>query len=102
MSDKKLKPLGDRIFVKPQEKQEKTESGIILPDAVSYGKKVYGEVVAVGRGIFTQNGALIPITVKPGDEVMYNDGHGEPLELNKEKYLIFKEHELVAVVSEED
>lgn len=97
---KKLKPLGDRIFVKPIEGQSKTKSGIILTDTATHGKKVYGNVAAVGTGIYTQSGNKIPITVSVGDEVMYHKGHGEELDLDGEKYLIFKEHELIAYVSE--
>jgi chaperonin GroES len=98
---KKLKPLGDRIFVKAQEgKESKTKSGIILGEHATHGQKVYGTVAAVGTGIYTQNGSLIPITVNVGDEVMYHKGHGEDLDLDGEKYLIFKEHELIAYVSE--
>ena len=100
MKEKKLKPLGDRIFVKPKSEENKTKGGIILTDTATHGQKVYGEVVSVGTGIYTQNGVSIPITVQVGDEVMYHKGHGEELKLGDETYLIFKEHELIAVVNE--
>lgn len=101
MNHKKVKPLADRVYVRPTQKDmKKTESGIILPDAGLDGKKVWGTVVSVSDGYYSQNGVKIPLSVNVGDEVMYNHGHGEELQLNGENLLIFKEHELISVISE--
>jgi chaperonin GroES len=96
---KKVKPLGDRVWVKAgQEDVKKTASGIILGEHAAHGKKVFGTVVSVGQGLYTNNGHLIPMEVVPGDEVMYHHGHGDKIEIGDEEYLQFKEQELIAVV----
>ena len=70
----KLKPVNDKIVVKPNKKDEEemTESGIILPDTVDQGKLLEGEVVAVGKGMQSANGTLIPVVVDVGDKILYN------------------------------
>jgi len=72
MADKKLKPLGDRVLVKEYKSKEekRTTSGIIIPETVSSEDVKMGKVVAVGPGLYTQNGSLIPMSVKVGDEVV--------------------------------
>lgn len=96
----KFKPLGDKILVKPLENQEKTKSGIILTDSATRGEKVWGEVLSVGTGIFSQNGERIPITVNVGDTVMYKkDMSGETIKLDGNEYLLVSEHELLGVLS---
>ena len=69
-----LKPVNDKIVVKPKEEKEdyKTESGIILPDTVDQGKLMEGEVVAVGNGMYSASGTLIPVVVDVGDKILYN------------------------------
>ena len=70
----KLKPVNDKIVVKPNKKKDEdiTESGIILPDTVDQGKLLEGEVVAVGKGMYSANGTLIPVVVSVGDTILYN------------------------------
>ena len=70
----KLKPVNDKIVVKPNKKDEEemTESGIILPDTVDQGKLLEGEVVAVGKGMYSASGTLIPVVVDVGDTILYN------------------------------
>ena len=70
----KLKPVNDKIVVKPNEKNEEdvTESGIILPDTVDQGKLLEGEVVSVGKGMYSASGTLIPVVVDVGDTILYN------------------------------
>ena len=70
----KLKPVNDKIVVKPNEKneEEKTESGIILPDTVDQGKLMEGEVVSIGKGMYSANGTLIPVVVNVGETILYN------------------------------
>jgi|TARA_R110001592_G_scaffold15722_2_gene68082 chaperonin GroES len=97
-----FKPLGDRVLIKPTEKQEtKSKGGIILTDSILKGKKVFGEVIAVGTGIFTQTGESIPMIVSVGDKVMYKKDMGsEDVTINDEKYLLFREHELLGILNE--
>ena len=95
-----FRPLGDRVLIKPNEKQEqKTASGIILTESSQQSQKVYGEVVSIGTGIFSQNGERIPMTVQVGDTVMYEKGQGtNEIEIGNEKYLLFNEHQLIGIV----
>ena len=95
-----FKPLGDRVLVRPQEKQEtKTASGIILTESSQQSQKVYGEVVSIGTGIFSQNGERIPMTVQVGDVVMYEKAHGvNEIEVGDEKFILFNEHQLIGIV----
>ena len=70
----KLKPVNDKIVVRPNEKNEEetTESGIILPDTVDQGKLLEGKVVAASEGMYSATGTVIPLVVSEGDTVLYN------------------------------
>ena len=69
----KLKPVNDKIVVKTNSKEEEvTEGGILLPDTVDQGKLMEGEVMAVGKGMYSANGTLIPVVVDVGDKILYN------------------------------
>ena len=70
----KLKPVNDKIVVKPNEKNEEetTESGIILPDTVDQGKLLEGKVVAASEGMYSATGTIIPLVVSEGDTILYN------------------------------
>jgi chaperonin GroES len=93
------KPLGDRVLVKYTKGDEKTASGIIITDSAMRGQCVWGEVISVGEGIFTQTGDKIPMTVEVGDKVMYKkDMGGDVIKLNDEEYLMFREHDLIMVI----
>lgn len=97
---KQFKPLGDRVLVKPSEiKEEKSKSGLILSNSTTNSKKVYGEVVEIGTGIFSQSGERIPMTVKVGDNVIYEQSHANnTIEIDGNKYIIFNEHQLIGIV----
>ena len=69
----KLKPVNDKIVVKTKSKEEEvTKGGILLPDTVDQGKLMEGEVMAVGNGMYSANGTLIPVVVDVGDTILYN------------------------------
>ncbi len=69
----KLKPVNDKIVVKTNSQEEEvTDSGILLPDTVDQGKLMEGEVVAVGNGMYSASGTLIPVVVDVGDKILYN------------------------------
>ena len=69
----KLKPVNDKIVVKTNSKEEEvTEGGILLPDTVDQGKLMEGEVMAVGNGMYSASGTLIPVVVDVGDKILYN------------------------------
>ena len=69
----KFKPVNDKIVVKKTSKEEEvTEGGILLPDTVDQGKLMEGEVVAVGQGMYSASGTLIPVICDVGDKILYN------------------------------
>jgi len=93
----KLKPLGDRVVVKPSESEEKTKSGIVLPDTAKE-KPQEGEVIAVGDGRLDDQGKRIPLDVKVGDKIIYSKYGGTEIKLDQEEYLILNERDILAVV----
>ena len=91
-----FKPLGDRVIIEPAEKEEKTSSGIILTDSAQE-KPQRGKVVAVGRGAY-ENGQLVELEVKVGDEVIYGKYSGSEIKIEDKSVLIMKESEILAIV----
>jgi len=97
LSKLKIKPLADKVIVKPDEVAEtKTAGGIIIPDTAKE-KPQKGEVVAVGPGRTDENGNIIKMNVKVGDKVLYSKYGGNELEYEGEKYLIMSESDIYAV-----
>ncbi len=92
-----LKPLGDRVIVKPKAPQEVTKGGIILPDTAQE-KPMEGEIVAVGNGKSDDNGKKIAMDLKVGDKVLYGKYSGTEVKLNDEEYLIMRESDVYAVI----
>jgi len=92
-----LKPLADRLVVKPLEQEEKTASGIILPETAKE-KPQEGEVLAVGPGRFGEEDERIPMDVKVGDIVLFAKYAGTEVKIKDEKYLILKESDVLAIV----
>ncbi len=92
-----LKPLGDRVVVEPIEKEERTASGIILPETAKE-KPQEGEVVAIGPGRRDDNGKLIPMDVKKGDIVLFAKYAGTEVKIEDKKVLILKESDILAIV----
>ena len=92
----KLKPLGDRVVVKPDEKEEMTKSGIVLPDTAKE-KPQEGKVVAVGTGKY-EEGQKIPMEVKVGDKVIYSKYGGTEVKVEGDDYLILSERDILAVI----
>ncbi|OQY71376.1 MAG: co-chaperone GroES [Ignavibacteriales bacterium UTCHB2] len=93
----KLKPLGDRVVVKPAAAEEKTAGGIILPDTVKE-KPVEGNVVAVGPGKVADDGKAIKMEVKVGDRVLYGKYSGTEVTINGEEYLIMRESDIFGIL----
>ena len=91
----KLQPLGDRILVKPMEKEEKTKSGIYIPDTAKE-KPQEGEVVAVGPGKMTDDGKRIPMDLKVGDRVIYAKYGGTEIKVDDEELMILRESDILA------
>ena len=93
----KIKPLADRVVVKPQEAEETTASGIILPDTAKE-KPQAGEVVAVGPGKVSDTGNAITMTVKVGDNVLYGKYSGTEITIAGDDVLIMRESDILAVL----
>jgi len=93
-----IRPLADRVLIKPIEKEEVTKTGIVLPDTAKE-KPQEGEVVAVGPGKLGDDNKLVPMTVKKGDRVLYAKYAGTEVKLDEEECLILKESDILAIVS---
>jgi chaperonin GroES len=91
-----LKPLSDRLIVKPLDNEEKTESGIIVPDTAKE-KPMQGEVMAVGPGRMDDTGKRIKMDVKVGDRVMYGKYSGTEFKMDKVDFLIMNENDVLAI-----
>jgi chaperonin GroES len=92
-----LKPLSDRVIVKQTEAEEKTPSGIVLPDTAKE-KPTKGKVVAVGPGKLDDKGRRMAIPVKAGDTVYYGKYSGTEVEVDGEKFVILRETDLLGVL----
>src|SRR5690625_2726911 len=92
----KLKPLGDRVVVKPIEQEETTAGGIVLPDTAKE-KPQQGEVLAVGTGKLLDNGERVALDVKVGDKVLYAKYGGTEIKQDGETYLILRENDILAI-----
>lgn len=93
----KLKPLHDRVLVKRIESEEKTKSGIIIPDSAKE-KPQEGEVIAVGPGIRQENGTLTPLDVQKGDRILFGKWSGTEIKLDGQDYLVMKETDIVGIL----
>lgn len=91
-----LKPLGDRVVVRALEREEKTASGILLPDTAKE-KPQEGEIVAAGPGRF-EDGKRIALDVKVGDKVIFSKYAGTELKVNDEEVLILRESDILAII----
>ena len=93
-----IKPLEDRLVVKPLEAEQTTASGLVIPDTAKE-KPQEGEVVAVGPGRFDDNGNRVPLDVSVGDKVIYSKYGGTEVKYSGEEYLILSARDVLAVVS---
>ena len=92
-----LKPLADRIVVKVVNGEEKTKSGLYLPDTAQE-KPQEGEGIAVGNGRVLDNGQKMPLEVKVGDRIIFSKYSGTEIKLDGEKFVIFSERDVLAVI----
>ena len=92
-----IKPLSDRVVIKAQEAEEKTASGIILPDTAKEKPQI-GEIVAIGPGKVNESGNLVKMSVKKGDKVLYGKYSGTEISHNGDDLLIMRESDVLAVV----
>jgi chaperonin GroES len=92
-----LKPLGDRVVVKPSDKEERTKSGILLPDTAKE-KPQEGTVEAVGTGRILDNGTKLQMELKVGDKILYAKYAGNEFKVDEIEYLIVSEKDVLAIV----
>tara|TARA_A100001011_G_scaffold191323_1_gene199940 strand:+ start:312 stop:623 length:312 start_codon:yes stop_codon:yes gene_type:complete len=101
----RLKPVNDKIVVKEKEtsNEERTESGIILPDTVQDGALLEGTVIAASRGMYSANGTLIPLVVDEGDTILYNkNAHKSEHKIDGKTYILMSVNEVLSIVKEND
>lgn len=99
--DFRIRPLADRVVVKPAEREEKTKGGIFLPDTANKERPQEGTVVAVGEGRIDDNGKRVPMSVKAGQRVLFAKYAGTEVKVDEADYLILAEKDILAIVSEE-
>jgi chaperonin GroES len=98
MSEFKIKPLEDRVIVKPSNAEEKTKGGIILPDTAKE-KPIEGIIVATGPGKMKDDGNPISMHVKVGDKILYGKYSGTEVKIEDEEYLIMRESDIFGVLA---
>ncbi len=95
----KIQPLADRVLIEPLRREEKTKSGIVLPDTVQKEKPEEGKVVAVGPGKLLENGKRQSLSVKKGDRVLFAKYGPTEIKVEDKEYLIAQEDDILAIIS---
>ena len=93
----KLRPLDDRVVVKPQQAEEKTSGGIVLPDTAKE-KPLMGKVISTGPGKLLDNGKRADVAVKKGDTVLFGKYGGNDIKIDGEEYKILRESDILGIV----
>jgi len=96
MSQSKFKPLADRVIIEPTEAEQKTKSGILIPDSAQE-KPQTGKVIRIGTGRVTEDGKTVPMEVKEGDIVIYAKYGGTDLKEDGNELIILKESDILAI-----
>ena len=94
----KLKPIGDRVIVQRLGSAEKSKGGLYLPDAAQE-KPQEGKVIAVGSGKTLQNGKVVPLSVKPGDRIIFGKYSGSEIKVDDKEYVFLGEDDILAIVT---
>lgn len=93
-----IKPLSDHILIEPVKEEEKTKAGIFLPETASKEKSEEGKVIATGPGKTTDEGKIIPMSVKPGDRVLFQKYGPSEIKIEDKEYLIATESDILAII----
>ena len=93
-----IKPLSDHILIEPIKEEEKTKSGIFLPDTAQKEKPEQGLVVAVGDGKKTDDGKIIPVSVRAGQKVLFTKYGPTEIKVEGKEYLIAREEDILAII----
>jgi len=94
----KIKPLSDHILIEPIKEEEKTKTGILLPETAEKERPEQGKVIAVGPGKRTEKGEIIPVSVKPGQKVLFTKYGPNEIKVDDKEYLIAKEEDILAII----
>jgi len=94
-----IKPLYDRLLIKPLEEKEVKKGGIIIPDTAKE-RPQEGEVVAVGEGRLTDEGKIVNLKVKKGDKILFSKYAGTEFEMGTQQYLIMRESDVLAIIAD--
>ena len=94
----KINPLSDHILIEPMPQEEKTKSGILLPETAEKEKPEQGKVIAVGPGRKNDEGKVIPLDVKPGDKVLFTKYGPNEIKVDDKEYLIAREEDILAIL----
>ena len=94
-----FRPLHDRVLVKRIEAEEKTKSGLIIPDTAKE-KPMEGEVISVGSGIRQENGTITPLDVKAGDRILFGKWSGTEIKLNNQDFIVMKESDIMGILGQ--
>ena len=97
MADFRIKPLADRVIVKPMKAEEVTKGGIIIPDTAKE-KPAEGKIVATGNGRMGEDGKLLPMDVKVGDRVLFSKYGGTDVKIDGADYLILRQDDVLGVI----
>jgi len=98
ITNMQIKPLSDHIVIEPLKQEEKTESGIILPDTAEKERPEQGKVIAVGPGKKTDDGKVIPIDINVGDTVLFTKYGPNEVKVGDKEYLIAKEDDILGIL----
>ena len=93
-----IKPLSDHILIEPIKEEEKTKTGIFLPETASRERPEEGNVIAIGPGKKTDDGKIIPVSVKPGDKVLFTKYGPTEIKVDNKEYLIASESDILAII----
>jgi chaperonin GroES len=93
-----IKPLSDHILIEPVKEEEKTKTGIFLPETATKERSEEGKVIAVGPGKKTEEGKIIPMFVKPGDKVLFQKYGPSEIKIDDKEYLIAREEDILAII----
>jgi len=95
-----LRPLADRVVVKPVPKEEKTKAGVYLPDTAAKEKPQEGTIIAVGPGRLLDDGTRVPVDVAVGDRVLFAKYAGSEFKYDDEEFIIISEKDIMALIEE--
>lgn len=93
-----IKPLSDHILIEPIKGEEKTSGGIFLPETAEKEKSEQGKVIATGPGKKTDDGKIVPLSVKPGDRVLFQKYGPSEIKIDDKEYLIATESDILAII----